>query len=210
MIYVNVWLHDLWCHKVTELKAGVLTGCFRSSFFLWERGAGVDFLKFTTFQMHMMIYIFKKSIKGVFNINVNIQNDEKYRAVDKLFLLIWNKSAELFAVRSFNGYNSCSFDYEIKLFQPLCRKRRNVGKRSGRSSLLFRDATKLDFLERKTGTTRSSLWLTHAITCIGGNCSQGTKCSHRQGTFCWGDSVRSRWKLMKYWRPPRKPLDKSH
>ena len=36
---------SMWCHKVTELKKGLLMRRFRSSIFLWERGAsvGADF-----------------------------------------------------------------------------------------------------------------------------------------------------------------------
>ena len=52
----------LWCHNVTQLKVGLLTGRFRSSVILWQRGAsvGADFGLFnfkifyrTTYKKHL-------------------------------------------------------------------------------------------------------------------------------------------------------------
>ena len=57
--WVNVWHGDVgWCHKVTELKAGLLTRRFKSSVFCGrvEVLLAQTFLTFKIFYMHKNLY----------------------------------------------------------------------------------------------------------------------------------------------------------
>ena len=57
----TVWHGDVvWCHKVTELKAGLLTRCFQVQGFLWELLLASTFLTLTFFCMHKNKYDTKK------------------------------------------------------------------------------------------------------------------------------------------------------